>query len=288
MQFSIEHLSSTSFPYLLHEIPEPPTQLNYRGSLPTRDIALLTIVGSRRYTTYAKQVIDYLLDGLHGYPVGVVSGLALGVDSLAHEAALRNHLYTMAVPGSGIDDAVIYPARHRGLATRILESGGALLSEFDPDFKATKWSFAQRNRIMAGIAQATLIIEAAPQSGTLITARLTTDYDRDLLVVPGNIFSQNSQGAHQFLKLGATPVTHADDILDMLGISHEIELAKTAEATELTPDETAIIELLANPTDRDTLIRESGLDPATANTVLMHMEMEGLIQSEQSQYRRNL
>jgi DNA processing protein len=201
MPFPINELTATEFPVGLREIPQPPKQLNYRGTLPDAKLALLSVVGSRKYTSYGKQVVEELIGGLEGYPVGIVSGLALGVDSLAHEAALRHHLYTLAIPGGGLSDTRIYPATHKKLAFRILEAGGGLLSEYDPDFRATTWSFPQRNRLVAGISRATLLVEAAEKSGTLITARLTADYNRELLVVPGSIFSKNSQGVHQFLNL---------------------------------------------------------------------------------------
>jgi DNA processing protein len=179
---------------------------------------LLAVVGSRKYTDYGKELVEYLLDGLRGHNIGIVSGLALGIDSLAHEAALRNNLYTLAIPGGGLSPTAIYPRTHVGLAEKILKSGGGLLSEYDSDFKATTWSFPQRNRIVAGISNATLVIEAGEKSGSLITARLTADYNRELLVVPGNIFSNNSKGTHQFLKLGAIPITEPSDILNVLGI----------------------------------------------------------------------
>ncbi|MEM9337057.1 MAG: DNA-processing protein DprA, partial [Patescibacteria group bacterium] len=221
MSFPIKELPSAEFPPLLREIPQPPKSLNYRGSLPSPEIRLLSIVGSRKYTTYGKEVVDHLVGGLKGYPVGIVSGLALGIDSLAHEAALKNDLYTLAIPGGGLDDTALYPPSHKRLAHRILEAGGGLLSEFEPTFKATKWSFPQRNRLVAGVSHATLLIEAAEKSGTLITAKLATDYNRELLVVPGSIFSQTSKGTHQFMKLGATPVTSPEDILDILQIEKE-------------------------------------------------------------------
>lgn len=218
MNFPIQELSTTDFPKLLLEIPQPPKILNYRGILPNPSMKLLAVVGSRKYTDYGKQAVTYLIQGLRGYNIGIVSGLALGIDSLAHEAALANDLYTLAIPGGGISDPVIYPSSHKPLAKKILENGGGLLSEYAPDFTATRWSFPQRNRLVCGISQATLIIEAGEKSGSLITARLCIDSNRDLLVVPGNIFSENSKGVHQFLKLGATPVTEAKDILDVLGL----------------------------------------------------------------------
>lgn len=282
---SIAKCSTNALPNLAH-IPQPPSTLFYRGMLPAADLTLLTVVGSRRYTTYATQVIEHLFAGLTGYPIGIVSGLALGVDSLAHKAALKYGLYTMAVPGSGIADTVLYPARHRALASQILHAGGCLLSEFEPDFRATKWSFTKRNRIMAGMSQATLVIEAAAPSGTLITARLATDFNRELLVVPGNIFSHNSQGVHQFLKLGATPVTEPIDILHALNINPEIVLADTtADTANHSPAAKAILATLIEPTDIDTLIRKTSLSADVVSATLLQLEMTGHIQAEQGQYR---
>ncbi len=268
-------------------MPTPPQTLNYRGTLPAADLTLLSIVGSRKYTTYGKQAIDELVGGLRNYPIGIVSGLALGIDSLAHEAALKNGLYTLAIPGGGLSDEVLYPASHQRLAHRILESGGGLLSEFEPDFRATNWSFPQRNRLVAGISRATLLIEAAPKSGTLITARLATDYNRDLLVVPGSIFSENSKGVHQFLKLGAIPVTSSDDILEALHIEKSGGEPQQQNLS-LSPTEMLIFELLTQPIHRDELIRQLTLPVHEASQFLMMMELQGHIVSEQNIYRRRL
>ena len=209
-------------PRNLAEIPQPPETLYVRGKMPPEDVKYLAVVGSRDCTPYAKNVIDHLLTGLQGHNICIVSGLALGVDGYAHEASLTHKLHTIAVPGSGIADDVLYPKTHRPLAARILSSGGALLSEFEPDFPATKWSFPKRNRIMAGLADAVILIESAEKSGTLITARLAADFNRDVLVVPGDIFSKNSAGVHQFLKLGAVPITCAEDILDTLSFDRKL------------------------------------------------------------------
>lgn len=283
MSFPIKDVQAGEFPPLLREIPQPPKSLNYRGALPSSDLKLLSIVGSRKYTTYGKQVIDELLAGLRGTHVGIVSGLALGIDSLAHEAALKNNLYTLAIPGGGLDDSVIYPARHRGLAHRILESGGGLLSEFEPTFKATTWSFPQRNRLVAGISHATLLIEAAEKSGTLITARMATDYNRELCVVPGSIFSKQHAGIHQFLKLGATPITTSDDLREVLQITKDA--TPKAAPIELSAAEQSVIALLDTPTHRDELARISNLDITSLNQLLMSMELQGYIASEQNIYR---
>jgi DNA processing protein len=219
MDFPIRTLGRDQFPALLHEIPDPPATLSARGTLPDPELTLLAVVGSRHHTMYGEAVVRHLLGGLRGYPVGIISGLALGIDSLAHTAALAANLYTLAVPGGGLNDAVIYPRSHLPLAHEILNAGGGLLSEYEADFKAQAWSFPKRNRIVTGMSHATLLIEAGERSGTLISARLASEYNRDVLVVPGSIFSEQSLGTHQFLKLGATPVTTSDDILDALGLT---------------------------------------------------------------------
>ncbi len=247
---------------------------------------LLAVVGSRKYTNYGKQAVDHLIAGLRGHNIGIVSGLALGIDSLAHQAALDAGLYTLAIPGSGLADSSIYPAAHKRLAHTILESGGGLLSEYDPDFRATTWAFPERNRLVAGISHATLVVEAAEKSGSLITARLAADYNRELLVVPGSIFSDNSKGTHQFMKLGARPVTEAADILDTLGI--EVSDGRAPSFTPiLSLEEQTILNLLSEPKERDLLIRQCGLPTASATIILMQMEMNGLIKEEAGVYRKN-
>ncbi len=281
MDYPVRELSREEFPPAIFEVPEPPKKLYLRGSLPSPTLKCLAVVGSRNYTNYGKQVVEHLIAGLRGYDIAIISGLALGIDGLAHEAALENNLYTLAVPGSGIDDSVLYPARHRALAARILRAGGGLLSEYEPLFEATTWSFPQRNRIMAGLSKATLIIEAGEKSGTLITARLTAEYNRELLVVPGNIFSENSKGPHQFLKLGATPVSSALDILDALGI----ETKSSSNVEEPLPEtlserEREILELLKEPAERDALIRSLGIPTHEAAILLMQLELNGSIKEE--------
>lgn len=287
MSFPITHVSESDFPRLLREIPQPPATLNYRGKLPPSDMKLLAVVGSRKYTTYGLQAVQHILGGLRGYNIGIVSGLALGIDSLAHQAALDAGLYTLAIPGGGLDDSVIYPASHKPLARKILESGGGLLSEYESTFKATTWSFPQRNRLVCGISHATLLIEAQEKSGTLITARMAVDYNRDLLAVPGSIFSDNSKGTHQFLKLGATPATSADDILAILDINPEIALASSTDTqTILSPLEKKVLELLHEPIERDALIRQLAIATSEASILLMQMEMQNLIAETNGTYRK--
>ena len=274
----IVKLAEKDFPPLLLEIPDPPNKLYVRGTLPSFEMRWLAVVGSRAMSQYGRQVCEHLISGLRGYPIVIVSGLAYGVDACAHKNALEAGLTTVAVPGSGLDWNVLYPRANAGLAREILESGGALLSEFEPDLKATDYTFPQRNRIMAGLSHATLIVEAKEKSGSLITARLTAEYNRELLVVPGSIFSAESRGTHQFLKLGATPVTTPEDILRALGIKNEDKL-KVARK-DLSKDEIRVLEIISSPCSRDELIETLGLPISESNILLSTMEIKGLIVEE--------
>ena len=274
----IVKLAKKDFPPLLLEIPDPPKKLFVRGILPSFEMRWLAVVGSRAMSSYGRQACEHLIRGLSGYPIVIVSGLAYGVDACAHKNALEAGLTTVAVPGSGLDWNVLYPRAHVGLAREILKAGGALLSEFEPDLKATDYTFPQRNRIMAGLSHATLIIEAKERSGSLITARLTTDYNRELLVVPGSIFSAEGGGTHQFLKLGATPVTSPEDILRALGIKEEDK--SNVARKDLSKDEVRVLEIISSPCSRDELIQTLGLPISESNILLSTMEIKGLIVEE--------
>lgn len=277
MKSNLVHLSSSEFPEVLapvREIPEPPKELWLAGRLPDEDVTLLCVVGSRRYTNYGAEVVRHLIAGLSGLRVCIVSGLALGIDSIAHAAALETGLHTMAVPGSGLSDKVLYPRSNQNLARKIIESGGCLLSEYAPETKAAKWTFPKRNRLMVGLSKAVLVIEAGRPSGTLITARLSTEYNRDLLAVPGAIFNQNAAGPNWLIASGATPITSAEDLTKALGLD-----AKSKNTEQyLTKDELAIVNLLKEaPLSRDDLIRQSGLLAGGAASVLISLELKGVI-----------
>lgn len=280
MKAELWKLETRTLPASLLEIPKPPQHLWIRGQLPQADMRYLAVVGSRKYTPYGKQVCEHLIAGLRGFPIAIVSGLALGIDAIAHKAALHADLVCVGVPGSGLDWNALYPRTNVGLARAILESGGALVSEFEPNLKAAPWTFPQRNRIMVGLSHAILVIEAEERSGTLITARLASDYNRELLVVPGSIFSAASKGAHQFIKLGATVITSPEDILDALGIERE-EKIRTIDWNALSPDERIVIDILGGqPTERDALISAMQKPAAEANALLSMMEIKGLIAEE--------
>ena len=281
MQTEIYTLAPTEFPPLLREIPDAPKQLYVRGALPSFEHKWLAVVGSRAITSYGRQVVRHLIEGLRGYPIVIVSGLAYGIDIESHKMALEVGLPTVSVPGSGLNWDVLYPRAHVNIAREILKKGGALLSEFEPDMRATPYTFPQRNRIMAGLCHATLVVEAHEQSGSLITARLTTEYNRELLVIPGSIFSKESRGTHQFLKLGATPVTETADILRALGIEERTHDSNTPESrTDLSPEEIRVFEILSEPRSRDELIQALATPVSETNILLSTMEIKGLITEE--------
>lgn len=276
---SVTTLLPQDYPARLNEIPQKPKKLYVQGTLPDFDKKWLAVVGSRAYTPYGKRACEHLLQGLAGYPVVIVSGLALGIDGIAHRAALAAGLPTVAIPGSGLDPSVLYPRSHASLAKDILRSGGALVSEFEHVTKAATWTFPKRNRVMAGISHATLVIEASEKSGTLITARLAADFNRDVLAVPGPIFYDSSTGANLLLRLGATPVRSPEDILDALNIKPQTSPFKTLR-TDISDSELTILEAIKNPKSRDDLLEALGMESADASMLLTTMELKGLIVEE--------
>ena len=269
-------INACLLPSLLREIPDAPEKLFIRGELPNETYKLLTIVGSRKYTPYGKQVCEKLIQGLKGYPVCIVSGLALGIDGIAHKSALHSGLPTVAVPGSGLSDRVLYPKTHFQLASDILKNGGALLSEFEPEHKARPENFPQRNRVMAGMSHAVLVIEAELRSGTLITSRLAVEYNRDVCTVPGPIHSDTAEGPHLLIRNGATLIRSSADILEVLGIEEKLETS--TEDTILGPRESHVRALLIDrPLRRDELIAQLGISVSEANMLLSSLELKGLI-----------
>jgi DNA processing protein len=285
MEFPIVTLKKDAWPELLAHIPDTPKQLYLRGALADSSHKILAVVGSRAASTYGKEVTRKLIEGLRGYPITIVSGLAIGIDTCAHEAALAAGLHTVSVPGSGISDSVLYPARNKRLAHRILESGGALLSEFAPDFRATPWSFPARNRIMAGMSHAVLVIEAEQRSGTLITSKLATEYNRDVFTVPGSIFASQSAGPHMLIRLGATPITSPKDVLEALGFDTDDTEEKVLP--ELSADEQKIYNRLTEPCTRHELIAACNIPASGASILISLLELKGVITEFDGLIRRS-
>jgi DNA processing protein len=272
-------------PRRLEEINDRPKYLYMRGVLPSEDDRWLCVVGSRKYSPYGRSVCDKLINGLAGTNVVIVSGLALGIDSIAHEAALQAGLKTVGVPGSGLSPDVLYPSTSKDLAERIVAEGGALISEFEPMFKATAWSFPKRNRIMAGLSDAILVIEAELRSGTLITARLAADYNRDVLAVPGGIYSEGSAGPHMLIQKGAALIDSPSALKTALGITNE-DLGELRDYSSCSSKEHKILIALSVPISKDKLIEIVDMPVSEIYATLTSLEIKGFIKEELGEVRK--
>lgn len=220
MNDEISVLYKASFPETLRDTQGAPPRLYIRGHIQTsKEQKYLCVIGSRISTQYGADCVKKILSGLRGYPITIVSGLALGIDSLAHKAALDFGLHCVGFPGSTLAWDSIFPSTSTELAKRIVQQGGALLSEWRVGYEMGKWAFPRRNMYMAAISHATLIIEASQRSGSLMTAQHALQCNRDVLAVPGPIFAGNSYGTHMLIKRGARMVTSSADVLEELGFS---------------------------------------------------------------------
>jgi DNA processing protein len=301
--FPIRQITENDYPETLRNAKGKPKSLYIRGSLPPAHYKYLCVVGSRHPSAYGEEVVAKLIAGLAGYPICIVSGLAIGIDGMAHRAALEAGLPTIAFPGSGLNRDVVYPPSNRPLAWRILEiglakqMGNALISKFQPDWEMNDkntWSFPVRNEIMAGFSHATLVIEAREDSGTWSTTDSALKFGRDVMIVPGSIFSELSATPLKLMKDGAHPVTSSKDILIMLGLilpeknpvgssdaSNTIGLFDKFNDPSLSDEERKIIERVRAPVSRDDLIRELALPAGYVNSVLVGLEMKGVIMERQ-------
>ena len=262
-----------NYPRLLLETPHPPSVLYYSGELPDFSLPSAAIVGTRKPTRYGLETAKVLARDLGRAGVLVVSGLALGVDAEAHKGALEGGGKTIAVLGSGLKQ--IYPFQNRGLAEKIIERGGAIVSEFPPLHPPVKWTFPQSNRIIAGLSQVIVVVEAPQKSGSLITARFGLDYNRDIGAVPGEISSINSAGPNSLLKSGAAVVSSAEDVLGLLGLDYP----DLSAIDKIGKDEEYLLDLLAEPAGAGFLLANSGLEPEALNQKLTILELAGRIKN---------
>lgn len=259
-------------------IAKPPKRLYFIGKLPEQRRLSVAIVGSRRPTSYGKEVTYELSHKLAKYGLVIISGLALGVDGIAHAACLDAGGTTIAVLANGVDS--IYPASHRDLGKRIIDNGGSIISEYEPGTKAKPYQFLERNRIVSGLSDAILITEAATRSGTLSTATHALEQGKEVFVVPGNITSPLSMGCNQLIKQGAHPVTSAQDIIDILAPNLTDNDAQIKLPLGNNPSEAKIIELIQSGIrDGDELQYLSKLPPDEFSQHLTMLEIEGIIKS---------
>lgn len=271
-------ISPLSHPYLqvLETIALPPKELYSIGILPSERKTSVAIVGTRKPSSYGKEVTEQLAHELAKKGIVIISGLALGVDSIAHRAALEAGGTTIAVLGNGLPR--IYPSTHKALAEQIVKSGGAIISEYPEGTPPIGFRFLERNRIVSGLADAIIITEAASRSGTLNTAGHALEQGKELFVVPGNITSPLSAGCNALLRQGATPVTKVNDILE--SIAPELLQSQTVLALGNTPNETIIIQLLQTGVrDGDELQQKSQLPANEFAGTLTMLEIDGVIRS---------
>lgn len=266
-------LDDARYPPLLRHIADPPARLFVRGNAALLGrIDAVAVVGTRKMTRYGETAAGWIASALASAGIPIVSGLALGVDAAAHEATLAAGGIAIAVLAVGVADGDIGPRTNFGLAQRILAFGGALISEFATGTTATKEKFPLRNRIVAGIAKATVVVEAAARSGALITARLALESGRDVLAVPGQITSPASEGTNGLIASGAEPVVSIASMLASLGI----RTAESRAPGALTDDERAVLAgTLAGAASPDEIAEKTGLEPRRVAAALSSLAVRG-------------
>lgn len=272
----IAHYGSEHYPELLMQISDPPTVIYYRGRLSPNDKYSIAIVGSRSLTSYGRNVAQTLSEGLASLGLTVVSGMARGIDSIAHVGAIKKNGRTIAVLGSGVD--VIYPSENTGLYRKIQEAG-AVISEFPLGEQPRKEHFPQRNRIISGMSLGVIVVEASKASGTLITARYALDQGRDVFAVPGSIYSVNSFGTNELLKRGAKPVSSPDDVLTELGhVLKGFIKADRNVKVEITHDERHLCDMLSfEPMHVDDITRNTGMSSSRVLGLLLGLELKSIV-----------
>jgi DNA processing protein len=268
-------LSDAEYPPLLHQIYDPPPFLYVKGDLPTRRPAV-AVVGSRRSSGYGKSVTERLAEELARHGVTIISGMARGIDTAAHRGALQGGGPTVAILGCGVDQ--VYPPENRQLFDRVA-ANGALVSEFPLGTLPLPENFPRRNRIISGMAHGVVVVEAAENSGSLITARLALEQGRDVFAIPGNITSLASRGTNRLIRDGAKLVASVDDILEELpGARNANPAGSPAAVPELPPDEAGLCALLSpEPLHIDEIIAKSALTVGEVSAMLLRLELKGAV-----------
>ena len=266
------------YPPLLRRCYNPPPFLFYRGRLP-EDAVCLAVVGSRRAAPYGRNVARSFSESLSRYGVTIVSGAARGIDAAAHEGAILGGTPTIAVLGCGVD--VAYPPENRRLIEQITQTG-CVISEYPPGTPPTAGRFPARNRIVAGMSLAVLVVEAAEKSGALITADLALEENRDVYAIPGSVFSDASKGTHRLIQQGARLIGSVEDILQELGLAGKEAGRRTS--VKLTATERRVLDALSNEEAKpvEALIRELDMAAADIQVLLLQLELSGLVEKDRS------
>lgn len=262
-----------NYPKLLKEIYDLPAILYLKGELKKEENYPLAVVGTRKMSFYGREVTEKIVRDLARYNLTIISGLALGIDGLAHKITLQEKGRTIAVLGGGLDEKTLYPSIHKDLVKKIVDMGGAVISEYPVGVWPTKYSFPARNRIIAGLCLGTLVTEAPIGSGALITAKFALEQNREVFAVPGNIYNKNSEGCNWLIKQGAKVVTKTDDVLEVLNL--ELLLKKEKKIIAETKEEEILLKYFSRePIHIDELIQRSGLPSSQVSATLSIMEIK--------------
>lgn len=288
-------LAAKEIPHLLTQIPNPPKKLYYRGDLEVFGKTCVSVVGTRQSSNYGMEMTDKIISELSLLDIAVVSGLAKGIDAVAHKSALENNLPTIAVLGSGLGN--IYPQENKELADKIIASGGLLLSEYPDTAPPISYQFPQRNRIISGLSIATIVVEASGKSGALITAQFAVDQGREVFVIPGDVDRKTSQGPLQLLQKGlAYPISSGQDILAFLKEQSPLFSNKTVKAvtssthanpsSHLTAEQNLILQCLSQRRglDFDRLLQQTDLPVHHLLSAISSLELLNLITQKQGLY----
>lgn len=266
------------YPYLLKQISNPPMTLFYKGDLNRCNFnRTLAVVGSRKASESAKTVLTKILDDFVNTDICIVSGLALGIDTCAHKAAVKNNLATIGVIASGFD--FIYPTQNKELYQKIENECGVIFSEYWPAFEPLRWRFPHRNRIVTGLSKGTLVAEAAIKSGALISANLCLEQNRELMCMPGLLTNPNTEGIYKLIKNGAAVVTRAQDILEALNWQLETSSQKsTKEELDMDENEKKVFEIISlQDSTADAVAAQTGIDFDELSVILTMLELKGYI-----------
>jgi len=280
----VVEIGNKEYPRLLKEIDSPPKKLYYKGNWDSSIFEnCLAVVGSRRMTTYGRQITKKLVSEIAAAGVTIVSGFMFGIDATAHRVVIDAGGRTIAVMPCGID--IIHPSHQEDLYNRILEGNGLIVSEFEGEFPPALWTYPKRNKIVAGLSYATMVVEAGSKSGSLITANLAKRYQRRLFAVPGPLTSTLSKGTTQLIKEGAEIVSSAEDVLAAYDISNRGFSEGYSQFLKLDQLEQCIIEKLQQePMEIDTLMRSVGTSASELGTTLSLMQIKGLVFDDKGKY----
>jgi DNA processing protein len=270
-------LEDENYPYLLKNISDPPAVLYYKGNMSECNLEkTIAVVGSRRASNAAKDVLSKIITELSGTNICIVSGLAAGIDTTAHSSAISNNIKTIGVIASGFD--YTYPTANKNLYEKMEKSAGAVVTEYFPTFQPVKFRFPQRNRIVSGLSYGTLVAEAAERSGALITANLCLEQGRELMCIPGLVSNPNTAGIYKLLKTGATMVTEASDILSALDWEIKPSEQLSLNLNEFSDTEQKVLKSIEiEPKGFDTISNETKIEPDDLLVILTTLELNGTI-----------